>query len=432
MKKSIFAFLGILCLAGTASAQQGWVPLTSGVTSTLGCISLVGKDTVYVAGIGNPPLIRSTDGGASWQQPRYPLNVGDGGFVQFFDANYGFLCGTAYKVFRTTNGGQTWDSSSTGLFGGLGIGNGRGGLVAFGSRKNGCVMSGSNIVFTSDSGHTWHPASGEAGGGWYCLAFGDSVHVYAMGPRGPWQNLPGAAGFELSSDGGATWTQMYPQLNNSQGGIPDEVDGITSISGDTLIAVGLEISRSTNSGTTWDTVAYPGNDDKKDIYGGVAFSDSRNGWAVSFGGKILHSTDGGNTWSLQNSGVTSPLLAVYAVDSLLGYVVGNSGIILKTSNGGVSWVKLSSGISSLIQDRIYPQPAGERTFLSYTLPEPQHVSITIDNVTGAKMRDILTNIFQTQGSQAVSIDTSQLPSGTYTYVLQSEKYHATGNIEVIH
>ena len=81
------------------------------------------------------------------------------------------------------------------------------------------------------------------------------------------------------------------------------------------------------------------------------------GWAVgsvSGGfGMILHTVDGGNTWTRQGDTSTIPnslIEAVRAVDSLNAWVVGDAsngyGTILKTQNAGETWERLpqSSGI----------------------------------------------------------------------------------------
>jgi photosystem II stability/assembly factor-like uncharacterized protein len=42
----------------------------------------------------------------------------------------------------------------------------------------------------------------------------------------------------------------------------------------------------------------------------VSFTDASNGWAVGSGGTIVHTSDGGLTWTPQNSGTSSGLSSV--------------------------------------------------------------------------------------------------------------------------
>jgi uncharacterized repeat protein (TIGR01451 family) len=74
------------------------------------------------------------------------------------------------------------------------------------------------------------------------------------------------------------------------------------------------------------------------------FADS-NGWAVGESGTILHTSDGGGTWSPQTSGTSVLLFAVSFVDANDGWAVGSSGTILHTSNGGGTWSPQTSGTS---------------------------------------------------------------------------------------
>jgi photosystem II stability/assembly factor-like uncharacterized protein len=64
--------------------------------------------------------------------------------------------------------------------------------------------------------------------------------------------------------------------------------------------------------------------------------------------RIVRSSDGGTTWSLQNTQVTENIYASCFVDQSLGWAVGAGGTILKTTNGGDSWTyHTSAPISSL-------------------------------------------------------------------------------------
>ncbi|MBM3241900.1 hypothetical protein FJZ31_36985 [Candidatus Poribacteria bacterium] len=70
----------------------------------------------------------------------------------------------------------------------------------------------------------------------------------------------------------------------------------------------------------------------------VHFVDARNGWAVGEDGVIAHTTDGGVTWTPQNSGTTNSLIGVDFVNANEGWIVGGNGTILHTINGGATWI----------------------------------------------------------------------------------------------
>ena len=53
---------------------------------------------------------------------------------------------------------------------------------------------------------------------------------------------------------------------------------------------------------------------------------------------ILHTTDGGNSWSAQYSEAYESLLrSIIFVDQNNGYATGESGVIMKTMDGGSNW-----------------------------------------------------------------------------------------------
>jgi len=68
----------------------------------------------------------------------------------------------------------------------------------------------------------------------------------------------------------------------------------------------------------------------------IDFADEQNGWVVGDSSKILHSTDGGESWRQQVCPLEDILLAVDFVDNLNGWICGMN-YILGTSNSGENW-----------------------------------------------------------------------------------------------
>lgn len=77
---------------------------------------------------------------------------------------------------------------------------------------------------------------------------------------------------------------------------------------------------------------------------GLAFADARHGWAVGHDGAILHSSDGGTTWALQNwqPEQNAPLFAVLPLSAQQIITVGAFGTIKSSPDGGKSWVDLDA------------------------------------------------------------------------------------------
>lgn len=73
-----------------------------------------------------------------------------------------------------------------------------------------------------------------------------------------------------------------------------------------------------------------------------SFADADNGWAVGHSETILHTTDGGQHWTLQHyhSDLGKPLMSVVAVDDQHAVAVGAFDLLLTTDDGGQSWSAL--------------------------------------------------------------------------------------------
>jgi len=168
--------------------------------------------------------------------------------------------------------------------------------------------------------------------------------------RSPSASLAGYIGWGVatntvakSTDGGLTWTNFASNAGFSPGvgHFHPELYAVTSpdpndvwIAGDT----GL-IMHSANGGNSWTIQSDP----TSQRISRLRFVDANNGWAVGLSGSIVHTADGGAHWSGQASGTANSLYAVAATDAQNAWTVGDSGTILHTSNGGVTWTSQNSG-----------------------------------------------------------------------------------------
>lgn len=81
----------------------------------------------------------------------------------------------------------------------------------------------------------------------------------------------------------------------------------------------------------------------------IFFLNKRLGWALSwglgpeyYGSYILHTTNGGNVWDTASYIVPDVYIrTIYFQDSLYGFMGGNPAILLRTTNGGAAWNKCS-------------------------------------------------------------------------------------------
>ncbi len=106
-----------------------------------------------------------------------------------------------------------------------------------------------------------------------------------------------------------------------------------------------------NGGSTWDT-EYPRTTQQLNA---TYFSTDTTGWAVGNAGVVMRTSDGADSWTVQQSG-TANLLGVHFADASIGYAVGAGGRIIKTTDGGTTWVPLTSGTTSALNGVWFTSP----------------------------------------------------------------------------
>ncbi|QOL24992.1 hypothetical protein LP316_11835 [Thalassotalea sp. LPB0316] len=111
---------------------------------------------------------------------------------------------------------------------------------------------------------------------------------------------------------------------------------ITSVNNERLVAVGeyghILVS---SDGQQWQQASVP----VTSTLTAVFFVNSMKGWAVGHDATILHSSDGGSTWSIQQylPELEKPLLDVVFKDDKNGIAIGAYGMFYRTSDGGETW-----------------------------------------------------------------------------------------------
>ena len=85
----------------------------------------------------------------------------------------------------------------------------------------------------------------------------------------------------------------------------------------------------------------------------VYFINQKIGYAAGILGTIIHTTDSGANWTLQNSNSSNNLYQIYFINKNYGFAVGKSGIILRTVNGGNYWERINSSNRCDLHDIIF-------------------------------------------------------------------------------
>jgi photosystem II stability/assembly factor-like uncharacterized protein len=372
----------------TIDGGKNWVEILDRNSNkrlpTLNAISFSDENTGVAVGMSGR-IFRTTNGGTDWTQqyanPSYTFNdvffsdskrgaiVGSGGIIlrtntggisysndweytyigytseYYFDpvtlplrdihivgAETG-IC-TGFNVFKTTDGGMSWNESSNGIEAfeayGVWMDDFRNGSVV-GKRT---LYQGGRMYNTTDGGDSWdlHLFTGDLIEMEYRIAkdiyYVDNLHRIIIAQYGR---------ILYTSDGGETWIKTDSVT-------AWDLNDLSFANSEVGFVVGDKgtILKTTTGGRSWNVL--PTNT-TENLYG-VSFKDVNNGLIVSRMGTILRTTDSGISWYKQESGTYNDLYKISFDNNGNGLIVGELGIILKTSDGGETWVREESGTSA--------------------------------------------------------------------------------------
>jgi photosystem II stability/assembly factor-like uncharacterized protein len=282
--KKINILIFLLVIGFTSGYSQNWEKIYTGYNYILRGIEFPeGQSQIgYAAGehqTYNPNgiVIKTTDGGATWNQLWFGTLQGLEG-ISFTDLNTGYVCGWSHYFAKTTDGGVTWTPQNP----------------------------------------------GSAADVWYydAVKFKDALH-----------GVVGAAGnvtakIYATSDGGTTWVE-----GTGLTGVPYS---ICYVSDNTyfLATNGGDIQKSTDGGLTWNTVA-----SGFGLLLGINFYNPMIGIATGEDGWLYKTFDGGATWTPQQTAYGNPLWRATAWKNQNELIMcGTPETVWSSNDGGANWI----------------------------------------------------------------------------------------------
>lgn len=320
----------------------------------------------------------TTDGGKTWQPQKM------GGFytqvrdIHMLDSSRGYAAGTDYvgegsAVWRTSNGGATWNRIST-------------------QNANpytvegywGVALTANRVLTVGDRDATaWasHPMDACTGDDPSCPALltqayisphyifysvfsTDRNHGWVVGTR-TFDAATWGQAILVTQDGGQTWTTQYEQKGAGPGSyhrlesvwFADANNGWAVGSPDMYPTPGFSVNlaciiHTADGGKTWTDQSavvckYDGSE-----FAAVQFFDAQNGWALSASElystiQLAHTTDGGNHWAMVDTGIPGTVNVGWAIvnggmhfsDTQHGCAAGWD-VVVCTSDGGAHWAQV--------------------------------------------------------------------------------------------
>ncbi len=254
--------------------------------------------------------------------------------VWFLSNHTGIACGTGGIILKTTNGGTNWISKASGTTNDLMN------LQFLNSTTGMCFGFRGPVLKTTNAGETWSvmafgsiPATNILGGGWF-LDANNAVIGYAKSSYNQSRILK-------TTNGGTSWDTVFTPSPSVQGWIsymhfPDSQNGYASVAYDTVY-------KTTNGGLNWTAINLGG---AANLWtSGVWFFNSQTGFVgggvyPSNSGELFKTTNGGSNWQLITN--VYAIAKIQFIDNTFGYSlasnnsVGN-GRLINTTNGGNNW-----------------------------------------------------------------------------------------------
>jgi photosystem II stability/assembly factor-like uncharacterized protein len=336
---------------------QGWYDLTLAVDPS-------NANTVYAGGqAGTNGLIESRDGGQNWTD----ISSGTNGspthgdyHALAFDANGKLLEGDDGGIFRLDNNDLTtpnitWTDLNGNLntiqFYDVSIDPTTGNLLG-GSQDNGTALYNSVTQKWTQTG-----AGGDGG-----MAYINGTLAYHVSPVA---DVGSANFFQVTSDGGLTWTGATNGLNGSDNMNYYPVFAVDPNNADRVVFGSNQLYQTTNAAGSWTKITSTGvkgwNPKGNPVDAiGLAASDANTLYAATGGtsassSQLFVSSDGGTTWTERDlpagNGRVNQIL-VDPTSAQTAYVVVSSftsgaGHVWKTTNGGQSWTDISGNLPNL-------------------------------------------------------------------------------------
>jgi len=382
-----------------------WTQMSKSITiSNLYEVSFINTLTGFAAG-SNGKLLKTTNSGNNWITSATFSNW-DLGHFKFVNENTGYLAADSLiwkgKLYKTIDAGNSWSSV-------FNISNYYITSEFFIDPENGYLSANrynrdtSKIFKTTNGGSEWQEVYNLSSTGMKGLCFINSTTGFCSADNGS---------IYKTTDNGFSWAQDVSTHANS----------FYFTSPQTGYAVGINGSayKTTNSGDNWSilntgvsaayymTKLYFTNNNT-----GFAIGNTVNSPIVSV---IIRTTDGGNMWTILDSNHFGGLYGITFSNSSLGYIVGSNGTILHTTNGGLTFSGETEEVLpqffQLYQN--YPNPFNPVTHLRFGISNLGFVSLKVYNVIGKEIA-VLVNEKKNPGSYEVEFDGSDLSSGIYFY-----------------
>ncbi|MEO8664000.1 MAG: YCF48-related protein [Ignavibacteria bacterium] len=388
------------------NSYSQWIAQSSGTGSFLVDVEFLNRNTGWAVGDGGV-IIKTTNAGINWLSIPNPTMGKPLFSIHIVDSNICYVVGWFETIIKTTNGGNNWIEIRNG---GFGFGSSYEAVFFIDENTGWIAGTGQKILRTTNGGDSIITQPLFAGN-LHDMYFKDALTGIVTGS--------GTDMFK-TTNGGLNWINIEMPIGTR---IPTFYK-ISFVGNQFGWVAGSDnrIFRTTNFGDTWDSISAVPVSSLTSSMRFIEFSSERTGFAGGEQGYLYKSTNEGIEWVRENSGIFPPAMmqSMYMYNDSLGWIVGGGGKIIKTTNGGQTIVNIS-GTTNIVPKKFslsqnYPNPFNPSTSINYSLAQPGFVQLKIYDIRGKDIKSFI-NDFMNAGNYTLDIDDAGLNSGIYIYSL---------------
>jgi len=374
-------------------------------------ICFIGPDTGWVAGGADGIILRTYDGGGTWQEvysgPDHLRSI------EFATKEVGFAGSVSGTFLRTLDGGDSWQDITDSIPGASSIC----GLCAASPEEiHGCGVwfEPAYVIRSTDGGMSWGKTN------LFTLAsalidvlFLNADTGFASGKAVP----PSLGGVILATvDGGDTWSVRHLTGHHDDYiwklQTPDSVHIYGSV--EAVVGTGTRIVRSSDAGATWTTQAVTPPVPYMQVMG---FLDTLHGFV---GGNqiLLETLNGGQSW--QSIELDAGYDRFHRISATEAFMCGN---------GVYKWGDASVGVALTPPKRlewieVLPNPASDQMRAVVHVHARSQAEITLCSATGQVLRTVYKGEL-VAGERSFTIALDGLTSGSYHVVMRTNQGQST-------
>jgi photosystem II stability/assembly factor-like uncharacterized protein len=343
-------------ISATHDGGFSWTRQTSPVTRKLHRVQFINSQVGWITGGwqdgSSYPLLKTTNGGANWQDLSFGSDCYSCEDLWFADSLNGWVVGQNSSINpfiqHTTDGGASWNAQTAPLP----TGNGTVSSVCFATPKVGWASVSSiyqspagSILHTTNGGDSWYVQANTNMHYNYFLDAPDTLHVAVVSTQ---VLSPAGAKVFVSTNGGSGWSSTALPTYEYAGGCQYRGSSV-------WVAQNYgQVLHSSDNGSTWDWQHYA------PMWNAVGWRNDTDGWVIAGSsagvGYAMRTTDGGLTWN-EDSNCPGGTRMQW-VDQNHGFTLmeGNSAKLYRTTDGGANWAQFSIGGSNWIGCMCFASP----------------------------------------------------------------------------